>query len=85
MKILYAEEFYKQFQKLPQDIQRFFRKQESIFKINVNDPRLHVKKLKGNPLLFSFRITRRYRVLFIFTDQSTAVLVTIGHRKDVYD
>jgi len=34
MRIVYAEEFAKQFRKLPTDIQNLFRKQETIFKLN---------------------------------------------------
>ena len=37
MKIIYAEEFRKKFDKLPQEIQRLYFKQESRFKINWRD------------------------------------------------
>jgi len=84
MKIVYAEEFLKQFKKLPADIQQKFHHQEIIFRSNWRDPRLHIKKLKGESATFSFRITRLYRVLFIFVESETALLATIGHRKDVY-
>jgi len=81
MKIVYAREFAKKFKKLPVSVQRLYRKQEDIFKENWRDPRLKVKKLKDHPLPFSFRITRSYRVLFVFVDADTA-FATIGHRKD---
>jgi mRNA-degrading endonuclease RelE of RelBE toxin-antitoxin system len=81
MKIVYAKEF----KKLPANIQRLYRKQEEIFKENWRDPRLKVKKLRDHPLPFSFRITRGYRVLFVFAETDTALFATIGHRKDVYD
>ncbi|MDO8626682.1 MAG: hypothetical protein Q7K39_04520 [Candidatus Magasanikbacteria bacterium] len=84
MKILYAEEFYKRFHKLPLNIQDKFREQELFFKTSWRDPRLHTKKLKGETAAFSFRITREYRVLFMFVAPETALLATIGHRKDVY-
>lgn len=84
MKVLYADEFRKQFEKLPPDIQRLYRQQETRFKKNWQDPRLHTKKLSGHPLPFSFRITRRYRVLFTFVDVDTALFATIGHRRDTY-
>lgn len=84
MKILYAEEFAKQFRKLPPDIQRLYHKQEAIFRDNWRDPRLHIKKLRGEPLTFSFRVTRDYRVLFVFVEDDTILVATIGHRKDVY-
>ena len=84
MTILYAEEFRKQFTKLPTDAQRLFRIREGRFRRDPHDPRLHVKKLHGEPLTFSFRITRRYRVLFVFAESDTALFATIGHRKDAY-
>lgn len=84
MNILYAEEFWKQFQKLPPEIRRLYRKQEAIFEKNWRDPRLHVKKLTDHPLPYSFRITRRYRVLFVFVDSVTVLFATIGHRRRAY-
>ena len=84
MKIIYAEEFWKEFRRLPPEIQRLYRLQESRFKKNWRDPRLHVKKLTEHPYPFSFRITRRYRVLFTFVDIDRALFGTIGHRKDSY-
>jgi mRNA-degrading endonuclease RelE of RelBE toxin-antitoxin system len=85
MKVVYSKEFAKEFKKLPASIQRLYRKQEDIFKENWRDPRLKVKKLKDHPLPFSFRITRGYRVLFVFVESDAALFATIGHRKDVYD
>lgn len=84
MTIIYAEEFWKQFQKLPHEIKKLYRLQESLFRKNWRDPRLHIKKLTDHPFPFSFRITRRYRVLFTFVETETALFATIGHRKDSY-
>lgn len=84
MKILYANEFRKKFLQLPKNIQQLYHKQEKIFRENWRDPRLHIKKLSDHPLPFSFRITRNYRVLFIFVDQNTVLFATIGDRKDIY-
>ena len=57
MKIFYANEFRKQFKKLPANIQGLYYRQEAIFRENWRDPRFHVKKLSDHPLAFSFRIT----------------------------
>ncbi|MDP1688933.1 MAG: type II toxin-antitoxin system RelE/ParE family toxin [bacterium] len=84
MKVVYADEFSKQFKKLPLEAQRIFYKQEKLFKVNWRDSRLHIKKLREHELSFSFRITRRYRVLFIFISEDLALFATIGHRKDIY-
>lgn len=79
MIIKYTDEFKKRFYELPVNIQRMFRKQETKSKDN-----LHTKKLEGDPITFSFRITRTYRALFFFEDAKVAIFATIGHRKDVY-
>lgn len=84
MRIIYADEFTKQFAKISSGIQLLYRRQEIIFKRDWRDPRLHVKKLTGEPLAFSFRITRNYRVLFTFVEHDTALFATIAHRKDAY-
>ena len=84
MTILYADEFRKRFEELPPEIQRLYRVQELRFKKNWRDPRLHTKKLREHPFSFSFRITRRYRVLFAFVEIDTALFATIGHRKNIY-
>ena len=84
MKLVYAEEFRKAFYKLPKRIQERYRSQESLFRASSRDLRLHLKKLKGHPTVFSFRITRAYRALFAFVEKETVLMITIGHRKDVY-
>jgi mRNA-degrading endonuclease RelE of RelBE toxin-antitoxin system len=84
MRILYSPQFHKKFHRLPANIQSLFRKQEKIFLQNWKDSRLQTKKLKGYSFGFSFRITRRYRVIFIFVKQETVLLAEIGHRKDIY-
>jgi mRNA-degrading endonuclease RelE of RelBE toxin-antitoxin system len=84
MNIVYAEEFKKQFHKLPSPLQKQFKIQEKRFKADWRDPRLHCKKLKGSSTAFSFRVTRSWRVLFAFVDTETALFATIGHRRNVY-
>ena len=84
MKVVYADEFRKAFDKLPEKIHSTYRLQEEIFETSSHDPRLHLKKLKGHSSIFSFRITRAYRALFAFVERDTALMITIGHRKDVY-
>lgn len=83
MKIRKTEDFIKKFEKLPFKIKKLFRKQENIFKRNWLDPRLHTKRIKELSGVYSFRITRRYRVLFYFRDDE-AIFFSIGHRKEVY-
>lgn len=61
-----------------------FKIQKKRFQENWRDPRLHVKKVRELEDAFSFRVTRRYRVLFYFQNQDTAVFFDVDHRKDVY-
>ena len=84
MRIIYAHEFRKRLQKIPGEVQRLYCRQELLFRANWRDRRLHIKKLKDHPFPFSFRITRRYRVLFTFVEDGVALFATIGHRKGTY-
>lgn len=84
MRVQYAAEFQKQLDKLSSGIRLQFLKQDGLFRTNWRDPRLHVKKLKEYKLTFSFRVTRQYRVLFIFVSPSEVLFATIAHRKDSY-
>ena len=75
--------FLKTYKKLPQKIKKLFKKQESIFRETWLHPFLHTKKLEEMAGVFSFRVTREYRVLFYFRDE-VAIFFSIGHRKDIY-
>ncbi|OGZ33711.1 MAG: hypothetical protein A3I88_02105 [Candidatus Portnoybacteria bacterium RIFCSPLOWO2_12_FULL_39_9] len=78
-----TKDFSKEFKKLPLHIKRLFQKQEVIFVKNWLDSRLHTKRIKELPGSYSFRITRRYRVLFYFRNKEV-IFFSIGHRKDIY-
>ncbi len=69
---------------LPFDAQRLYIIQEDCFQKNWKDGRLHLKKIKGLPHTFSFRVTRRYRAFFYFQDPKTVIFFDIDHRKDSY-
>jgi len=72
-------------QRLPRDIQKKLARLLSVFKDNPFNSRLHTKPL-SEPLsgLFSFRITRDWRVLFRFLSSREVLLLRIKHRKDIY-
>ena len=55
MKILFTDEFRKKFRKLPINIQNLYYKQETIFKEDWRDARLHAKKLKGEHMTIDHR------------------------------
>lgn len=84
MEIIRTEDFKSAFQNLPNEIQRLYCVQETRFKTNWRDPRLHIKKIMSLPHAFSFRITRRYRVFFYWQGKDKAVFFEIDHRKDIY-
>ena len=84
MRIFYSQRFDRDLIPLPTALKRIFKKQEDIFIENWKDPRLHTKKIIGSNL-FSFRVTRKYRVLFNFSDKDSALFISIGHRKDIYE
>ena len=85
MKIIYSEKFSKNIESLPKNIRKIFEKQESLFKNNWHDSRLQIKKLVNRDFLFSFRVTRAYRVLFVFVETDKVLFTRIAHRKDVYE
>jgi mRNA-degrading endonuclease RelE of RelBE toxin-antitoxin system len=84
MTIVKTDDFAKALERLPKNAQRLFLTQESRFRINPYDLRLHLKKVKTLDKAYSFRVTRNYRVFFYFQDNATAVFFDIDHRKDIY-
>ena len=84
MEIIKTGNFDSAFDELPKDAQRLYHVQEKRFLESWRDPRIHVKKVKGLPEVFSFRVTRRYRAFFYFKDVATVVFFEIDHRKDIY-
>ena len=85
MRIFHADTFSSELKLLPLAVRKLYKRQENLFILNWKDPRLHTKKLRREDSVFSFRITRRYRVLFILLNNETAFFTAIGHRKDIYE
>jgi mRNA-degrading endonuclease RelE of RelBE toxin-antitoxin system len=83
MTIHKTKDFIGDFEKLPAEIKKLYQSKEKIFKKNWLDPRLHIKRIKELKGVYSFRITRRYRVLFYFRNED-AIFFSIGHRKEIY-
>ena len=83
MVIRETEDFRKDLEDLPSGIRRLFQRQKTIFRENWLDPRLHIKRNKELPGVYSFRITRRYKVFFYFRNDEV-IFFKIGHRKDIY-
>lgn len=84
MRVKHTERFDVMLARLPKKTKTLFELQEQRLKISIEDPRLHLKKLKGTDDVYSTRITRVYRALFVWDDDGTIWFYAIGHRKDIY-
>lgn len=85
MILLKTRRYKKSLARLPRKIQHLLFQQEKLLAVNLFDPKLHTKKLKGllKEKVFSFRITREYRGLFRL-EENEIILFEIGERKDIY-
>ena len=67
---------------------RHQKKLAALFQVLQNNPfegKLHTKALVGELAgIYSFRITRDWRVLFRFDSPHQIALIDIAHRKDIY-
>ena len=85
MKIILLEEFRENFSSLDNQIQKQADKQISIFKDNPFYPSLNTEKLAPkSKQLWSFRINKKYRVVFRFIDNNTILFLTIGPHDWIY-
>lgn len=84
-RIFYDPSFLKDVRKLPIEYQNKLADLLEVLEQDAFDPRLHVKPL-GPPLqgLFSFRITRDYRVGFKFQSSHAIKLLAADHRSKIY-
>ncbi len=85
MKVVYSKDFLKQASKLPNKLQQALDDILNILRRDPFYPTLHTKHLKGElRSMLSFRITREWRVIFMFAAEDTIRLLKIGNRKDIY-
>ena len=85
MEIVLTEEFERRYQKLPSAIQRKAEKQERLFRQNPFHPSLRTEKLEPKEKeLWSFRVDKRYRILFRFLDRNRILFLTIGPHDWIY-
>lgn len=84
MKITETEKFRKAFEELTQGIKKKAKKQFQLFLSNLFHPSLHTEKLEPKEKnIWSFRIDKKIRVIFIFTNQNEILLLDIGPH-DIY-
>ena len=83
--IIYGDGFLRDVRKLPNSIQEKLAELLVILQVNTFDPLLHAKPL-GPPLrgVYSFRITRDWRVGFVFKDHHIIKLLVADHRSKIY-
>ncbi len=83
--IEFGKYFLDSVERLPKAIQQKLDALIATLATNPFDPRLHTKPLVGNfEGYLSFRITRDWRVVFIYKSQTTIELIRAMHRKDAY-
>ncbi len=62
------------------ELERKFDKQKSLFECNPSHPGLETELLEPRRLrIWSFRIDRKYRVIFIFRDRSTVEILDVNN------
>lgn len=85
IKIAYTNRFLKSVKNLPSLIQDKLASRLETLQKNSFHPSLHTKSLTGKLTgLYSFRVTRDWRVIFCFLDPNIIKLVEAAHRKDIY-
>jgi len=85
IRIIHSDGFLRSAKRLSQPAREKLMRLLAVCGGNPFHPLLHTKKLSGEFAgLYSFRITRDWRVIFQFTDVETIRLLRVGNRKDVY-
>ncbi len=84
MKFIETATFRRSFEKLPAAAKLKAKKQFRLLTENLFYPSLHTEKLEPkNKNIWSFRIDRGYRVIFMLTPPETIILLNIGSH-DIY-
>ncbi|MDP3883125.1 MAG: type II toxin-antitoxin system RelE/ParE family toxin [Candidatus Staskawiczbacteria bacterium] len=85
MEIFLTKEFKENFACLGQQIQKRAEKQIIIFKNNPFYPSLHTEKLvPKSKEVWSFRVDKRYRIVFRFMGREKVVFLTVGPHDWIY-
>lgn len=83
--IQFAPRFLKQAKGMPGHVKDLLKMQVRRLHEDSNDPRLHIKQLQGKlGGLYSFRVTRNYRVIFKIAKEQIYILLAVDDRKDIY-
>ncbi|MBI2098722.1 MAG: type II toxin-antitoxin system YoeB family toxin [Candidatus Wildermuthbacteria bacterium] len=85
VRVYYSGRFRKSVKRLNEKQQAQLARLVVLLKENPFDSLLHTKSLSGRLAgIYSFRITREYRVLFRFLSPDEILLIDVGGRKDIY-
>lgn len=85
IELVYGGDFVRSAKRLPKKLREKLPDLLDILQINPFHPLLHSKPLTGSLKgYFSFRITREWRVIFMFTNKNTILLIEVDHPKDIY-
>jgi addiction module RelE/StbE family toxin len=85
VRVVYGERFRRAARRLPTTKQEKLADLLALLQQNPFHPKLHTKPLAGQLAgLYAFRITRDWRAIFRFLAPDTVMLLTVGHRKDIY-
>ncbi|GBD34510.1 hypothetical protein HRbin35_00235 [bacterium HR35] len=84
IEIIYTKKFEKTFDILPDSIKKKALKKISLFERQPFNPILRVEKLHSLKNLWSFRVDRKYRVIFSFAGDKKVIFHLIGHHNWIY-
>lgn len=85
MRLIYSDRFLAESANLPRSVQTKLARLLDLLIVDPFHPLLHTKRLSGKlAALYSFRITRDWRVIIMFEPEDRIRLVKVGHRKDIY-
>ncbi len=61
-------------------LEKKWRKQSDLFETNWRHPSLHTELLEPKELrIFSFRVDRKYRAIFVFNDNNAVEIIDINN------
>lgn len=84
MKLIETGAFRRSFEKLPTQVKLTAKKQFGLFFQNMAHPSLHTEKLEPKEKnIWSFRINRNYRIIFMILPDQTILLLNVGPH-DIY-
>ncbi|MBI4253101.1 type II toxin-antitoxin system YoeB family toxin [Candidatus Uhrbacteria bacterium] len=85
MILRYGDHFLKNARALPKPQQKKLARLLEVLEANPYHSLLHTKPLTGELAgLYSFRITRDWRVIFRFDSPIEIILIDVGNRKNIY-